>query len=401
VIRQSTSRLIIYFLLFFLLTGPACTLAAHLTSRVTRPKEPNIARLRSLPSLGNESTITNTLTTPPINGEPASSPTSLPEQAVSALPSAAAVSGEDNPAPVQNGEPSSQNPTSELDTSAPISATSGLIAESSSVPAQSPSETAGPTLTPTVDLPLDVFKGTEYTGSTPRPIRHRATATPSTYGIAGLMSQLLEAIDEPTATPTLTRLPTFTSTATPTETPTPTVTPTNTPTPTETPLPTPTPPPTNTPLPTPTPPPTDIPTATPVPLPTATPLPTNTPLPEYDFQLAEFFNSPTTNSFLVIYVAVVDPNEVPIGDMKIVGTRQDYNLTYESPLTTWYYEGYNAPGEVIKSGNVKFEPPGGIETTTWVLHLADSQGNRQSEDIYFDTDQNNKQWYFIKLKRKF
>ena len=138
-----------------------------------------------------------------------------------------------------------------------------------------------------------------------------------------------------------------------------------------------------------------------VPWPTATLPPTATPSPAYAFSLAEFYNSPTTNSFLMVYVAVVDPNEIPIGDMKIVGTRQDQNLTYESPLSMWFYEGHSAPGEVIKSGNTKFEPPGGIETTSWVLHLEDDHGNRQSADIPFDVDANNKQWYFIKLRRNF
>jgi hypothetical protein len=117
--------------------------------------------------------------------------------------------------------------------------------------------------------------------------------------------------------------------------------------------------------------------------------------------LAEFFNSPTTNSFLLVYVAVVDAKEIPIGDMKIVGTRLDHNLAYESPLSKWHYEGYSAPGRIMKTGNLKFEPPGGIETTSWRLYLADAHGNRQSDDIPFDVDENDKQWYFIKLKRKF
>jgi hypothetical protein len=133
----------------------------------------------------------------------------------------------------------------------------------------------------------------------------------------------------------------------------------------------------------------------------SSPLPTPEPESGHDFLLAEFYNSPTTNAFLVIYVAIVDAKEIPIGDMKIVGTRLDHNLTYESPLSTWHFEGYNAPGEVIKSGNVKFEPPSGLETTSWVLHLEDANGNRLSEDVPFDTDINNKQWYFIKFKRKF
>jgi hypothetical protein len=135
--------------------------------------------------------------------------------------------------------------------------------------------------------------------------------------------------------------------------------------------------------------------------PLAPPTPAPPPMPAYDFLLAEFFNSPTTNSFMMVYVAIVDPQEIPIGDMKIIGTRLDQNLTYESPLSKWHYEGYSAPGEVVKSGNVKFEPPGGLETTDWVLHLEDSHGNRQSEDIPFHVDAENKQWYFIKLRRIF
>jgi hypothetical protein len=102
-----------------------------------------------------------------------------------------------------------------------------------------------------------------------------------------------------------------------------------------------------------------------------------------------------------MYVAIIDPAETPIGEMKVVGTRLDHNLTYESPLSTWHYEGYNAPSDVIKSGNVKFEPPGGIENTSWLIHLEDANGNRMSDDIPFDTDQNDRQWYFVKFRRKF
>jgi hypothetical protein len=198
-----------------------------------------------------------------------------------------------------------------------------------------------------------------------------------------------------TPTPTDTHTPTPTATASATATPTETATPTITPTPTETATPT------NTPIPTDTATPTLTPTATPIPPPTATPLPTNTPLPEYDFMTAEFFNSPTTNSFLVMYVAIVDANEIPIGDMKIVGTRLDHNLTYESALSTWHFEGYNAPGHVRKTGNVKFEPPAGLETTSWMIHLEDAHGVRQSADIPFHVEENNRQWYFVKLKRKY
>ncbi|MCB0225407.1 MAG: hypothetical protein KDI02_17085 [Anaerolineae bacterium] len=255
-----------------------------------------------------------------------------------------------------------------------------------------------PTASPTLDLDFSVFSGQDSRSAASRP----STPAPDER-VTGLVKSFISTISEPNPSPTLHfgSLPTLTPTSTGTATSTPTVTPTSTDTPTETPLPTQTPTAPNTATPTQTPLPTNTPQPPPLPSPTATPLPTETPLPEYDFLLAEFFNSPTTNTFLQAYVAIVDPNEIPIGDMKVIGARLDHNLTYESPLSTWHFEGYSAPGEVIKSGNVKFEPPGGIETTSWVLYLADAQGNRMSADLPFDVDENDKQWYFIKFRRKY
>lgn len=259
-----------------------------------------------------------------------------------------------------------------------------------------------PTPSPTIDLVFDFPTAT--------PARHRgATATPEPAGfLEGLVDNLRQAIDNSgngaPAGDRVASLPTFTPTPTGTSTPTATAIPTETLTPTplpDTPTPTITPAFTDTPSPTPTPLPTNTPVPPPVLRPTATSLPTATPEPEYDFLLNEFYNSPTTNSFIVVYVAIVDANDIPIGDMKIVGTRLDHNLTYESPLSTWHYEGYNAPGEVRKSGNVKFEPPGGIESTKWVIYLADANGNRLSADIPFHTDANDKQWYFVKFRRRY
>jgi len=220
------------------------------------------------------------------------------------------------------------------------------------------------------------------------------TATPTPRGQAML----------PTFTPSPTPTGTATPTVTFTATPLPTITPpaTATPLPTDTPL---RPPPTDTPIPTDTPTPLPPPTNTPRPrLPTETPTsapPTATPKPQYDFLLGEFYNSPTTNSFMVMYVAIVDVKNIPIGDMRVVGTREDYNLIYQSPLSTWFFEGYNAPGQVVKSGNVKFEPPSGLETTKWLIHLEDAHGNRMSDDIPFHTNQEDKQWYFVQFRRKF
>lgn len=300
------------------------------------------------------------------------------------------------PAPVQNNTQASAS-----ENSAPLQ---NSAADSSGATAPSPDINPA-TATPTIALNFSGF--TENPRPTATRIR-RPAATPTPEGIfeeivSSLRNAISDAPDDAKGPVMLVNLPTLTPTPTETPTlpPTYTATPTETPLPTQTPAPTATPLPTNTPLPTSTPASTNTPTATAVSIPTDTPTPTLTPLPEYDYMLAEFFNSPTTNPFLVMYVAVVDPNEVPIGDMKIVGTRLDHNLTYESPLSKWHYEGYSAPGEVVKSGNVKFEPPGGIENVSWILHLEDAHGNRMSDDIPFHTNPDDKQWYFIKFRRKF
>ena len=286
--RQRQSRFIIYLLLLFMITGPACSLASHLADRAMQAARSPTPTRRWRPAL-------------PPAGSPAAAPV----------------------------------------------AKAGLNAPASpTVPA--------PTLSPTPT-------------ATPR------AAPPVTSGQAAVAGNSAAVAPGQPAAPAVVVNPTAPSMSIPIVAVIPTSPPALIPTPAASP---------------------DLP-------PGVTPSPTLTPVPDYDYMLAEFFNSPTTNNFLLIYVAIVDPNEIPIGGMKIVGTRLDHNLTYESPVSTWHYEGYSAPGHVIKSGNVKFEPPGGIETTGWTLHLEDAHGHRQSADIPFEVDENDKQWYFIKFRRKF
>lgn len=339
-----------------------------------------------------------------------------------------------------------------ISTSLACSMTSSLAAHPGSTPTRPRRYVVLPPVTPTAvpgltDLSLPEAATPPSLAVAPSPTRRpRPTATPTPDNFARLFADVLRIFNEPTATPTdaprLVQLPTIapTPTSTATFSPTPLPLPTDTPTlalvmptplpPTEASIveapsveapppapeivesafispvnpPAPAPALASAPAPVPAPPVADSTFSSPVNLPAQSPPAAAAAAPVdsgYDFMLAEFFNSPTTNAILVMYVAIVDPNEIPIGDIKVVGTRLDHNLTYESPLSTWHYEGYNAPGEVIKSGNVKFEPPNGMETTNWVLHLEDPNGRRLSEDVPFNTDVNNKQWYFIKFKRKF
>lgn len=203
---------------------------------------------------------------------------------------------------------------------------------------------------------------------------------------------------------TRTPWPTFTPTIQPSPTPSPTFTPSAIPTPTITASPT------NTPLPNPTPLPmatatfTPVPTATPRPAParppaTPTPAPTATPAPGYVYLINEVYKDRTTNPFLTGYVAIVNAQEIPIGGVKAVGSFDPGGAQFETSLSKWFFEGYSAPGPVIKSSSVKFEPPGSIQPGTWTIHLEDEHGTRLSEDVFIATDPDNPEWFFVKFKQ--
>ncbi len=214
-------------------------------------------------------------------------------------------------------------------------------------------------------------------------------------GLAQPVQDGLSSIAQPaeTATPTFTPRPTFTATPAPTDTPTLTFTPS----PTLTPIPTNTPAPTDTPIPTdtftPSPP-----TNTPVPTATFTPEPpTITPTPSYPFKVVEgpaYFQ--TTNSWLVILIAATDGNNVPIGNLKVVGDHSPSGLHHESGETCFDFCKYSGLAGTVKWGNVSFEPPR-YETGVWNLYLVDGAGNQVSDLISVGVDFNSPGWYFIRL----
>jgi hypothetical protein len=218
---------------------------------------------------------------------------------------------------------------------------------------------------------------------------------------AGLDHAVAVSVATRTPWPTFTPTPSPTPTLSPSPTATPTFTPSATPTPTQTP------PPTNTavpamvapaapPMPTPTP----WPTNTPAPMPpTATPSPTLVPTPSYAYQAVETYTDFTSNTFLTGYIAIVNHQEIPIGGVKAVGSFEPGGAHYESSLSNWFFAGDSAPGVVVKSGSVKFEPPGGIQKGTWFIHLEDEGGSRLSEDVAISTDPGDLRWFFVKFKQ--
>jgi hypothetical protein len=198
----------------------------------------------------------------------------------------------------------------------------------------------------------------------------------------------------PTFTPTIQPSPT----ATPTFTPSPTLTPTASATPISTPLPTPTWLPTATVTLTP------VPSVTPRPAParppaTSTLAPSATAAPGYAYLINEVYRDRTTNPFLTGYVAIVNAQEIPIGGVKAVGSFDPGGARFETSLSKWFFEGYSAPGPVIKSSSVKFEPPGSIQPGAWTIHLEDEHGTRLSEDVSIATDPDNPEWFFVKFKQ--
>jgi len=201
---------------------------------------------------------------------------------------------------------------------------------------------------------------------------------------------------------TRTPWPTFTPTDTPSPTPPPTATPTATSTPTDTATPTQTPIPTatatETPIPTATRRPTRPP-ATPTPTSTATLTPAPPPTPSFAYQAVDSYQDGTSNPFLTGYIMIVNADDIPIGGVKAVGNFDPGGARHESSLSKWFFEGYSAPGTVLKTSSVKFEPPGSIQRGTWFIHLESEQGARLSEDVPVATDPDKPAWFFIEFKQ--
>jgi hypothetical protein len=190
-------------------------------------------------------------------------------------------------------------------------------------------------------------------------------------------------------------LPTITSTPTATQTPSPTPTdlPTNTPTLSPTPTPSPTPvPDTPTPLPSATA--TPVPTDVPVP-PTATPLPTEPPpptAPPYGFVIKESAGFETNHLNFDVYVAVVDRNNTPLRDYRVIGTHSSGMQQESGPSAGDWTQ--NSGAMHYKAGNMKYEvfnSPGGV----WTLQLVDPAGQPAAPPIEFPFDPSGPSWYFI------
>lgn len=222
------------------------------------------------------------------------------------------------------------------------------------------------------------------------------SAVLSACTLASPFDQLVTSAVDPTVTVHKTPRPTFTLTPVVTPTPTKTSTPTLTPIPTDTPTPllptaTPTPPPTNTP----TPGPTDTPA--PPPPPTNTPAPTDTPTPAWGYQMAELYTQPTEATILSIMVAVQGHDGGWIPGLRLVGVDPN-GVATKSEVSADTVIGHTPPGDVVKSGNTKFEPISGYVTGIWQFHLETADGTQVSDTYPVEMDAVNRVWYFFRFQ---
>ena len=83
--------------------------------------------------------------------------------------------------------------------------------------------------------------------------------------------------------------------------------------------------------------------------------------------------------------------------LRVVGIDPNGVVT-KSELSADEVTGYTPPGDVVKSGNTKFEPISNYVTGTWLFHLESADGTQVSDTFPVTMDLESKQWYFIRFQ---
>jgi hypothetical protein len=86
-----------------------------------------------------------------------------------------------------------------------------------------------------------------------------------------------------------------------------------------------------------------------------------------------------------------------IPGMRLAGIDPEGVLTKSEPSAD-RQTGYTPPGEVVKSGNMKFEPLSNYVTGTWLFHLETADGKQASETFSINMDADNRVWYFFRFQ---
>jgi hypothetical protein len=96
-------------------------------------------------------------------------------------------------------------------------------------------------------------------------------------------------------------------------------------------------------------------------------------------------------------VAIQTQNSEFIPGLRVVGIDPNGIVT-KSEVSASEMVGYTPPGDVIKSGNTKFEPVSNYVTGTWFFHLETPGGTQVSDTYPLTMDTANKNWYFLRFQ---
>ncbi|OQY42829.1 MAG: hypothetical protein B6242_15765 [Anaerolineaceae bacterium 4572_78] len=99
-----------------------------------------------------------------------------------------------------------------------------------------------------------------------------------------------------------------------------------------------------------------------------------------------------------MFFALTDGNNIPIGDLKIIGDHTPSGVHHVSSPSCYDFCKMSGMQGSVKAGNVTFEPPL-YETGTWNLYAVDGGGGQISDVISIPVSTESKSWYFVLLRR--
>lgn len=97
-----------------------------------------------------------------------------------------------------------------------------------------------------------------------------------------------------------------------------------------------------------------------------------------------------------IMVAVQTPDGGFIPGVRLVGIDPNGVVT-KTELSAAESVGYTPPAEVVKSGNIKFEPISNYVTGAWQFYLEAPDGTQISDTVPVSMDSENRSWYFLRF----
>ena len=86
-----------------------------------------------------------------------------------------------------------------------------------------------------------------------------------------------------------------------------------------------------------------------------------------------------------------------IPGLRVVGTDPNGVVT-KSEVSAGEVIGYTPPSEVVKSGNVKFEPLSNYVTGVWFFHLETPDGKQVSDTYPLEMRAENRAWFFLRFQ---